>query len=210
MSRISLFLLVSLLNSCPQHQNGENFDPILIGGPCEGCEAVFEFGQKIPSSHDTLPGFESKGLPIKVSGTVYFLDGKTPAPNIILYLYHTNQAGVYPTKGTETGWERRHGYLRGWLKTDEKGHYSFVTRKPAPYPDRSNPAHIHLTLLEPDGKYYWVDSYLFAGDSLLSEEELSPEAPRGGSSGVLTLNQQDDIWTGTRNLILGKNIPGYP
>lgn len=189
----------------PKVQKGQ---PKLIGS-CEGCEAIFEYGQKELSAVDTLPGFHDPGMKIKISGTVYQNDGITPAPGVILYVYHTNQEGLYENKYNATNWERRHGYIRGWMKTGNDGRYIFYTLKPKAYPSRSEPAHIHLTLQEPDGKYYWLGSYYFAGDPLLSEEERSPDAPRGASPGILHLKNNGALWTGERDIVLGKNIPGY-
>ena len=181
---------------------------VLIG-TCEGCEAVFEFGDKVLTSVDTLPDFNDNGLKIKITGTVYQNDGKTPARNTILYVYHTNQNGIYENKFNATNWERRHGYIRGWIKTDDKGKYTFYTLKPGIYPERTTPAHIHITILEPDCKYYWLGSYHFKGDSLLTDKEINPQNPRGGSPGLLALKKEGDIWVGTRDIILGKNVPGY-
>jgi protocatechuate 3,4-dioxygenase, beta subunit len=39
---------------------------------------------------------------------------------------------VYTVKGDETGWGKRHGYLRGWMKTNEKGGHKFFTLMPNP------------------------------------------------------------------------------
>ena len=181
----------------------------LIGGPCEGCEAIFEYGERKIASVDTLPDFMDEGPRMKISGTVYNNDGKTPAVGVILYVYHTDQTGVYPTKGDEQGWARRHGYIRGWIITDTDGRYSFYTLKPASYPSRTASAHIHITVLEPDGKYYWLGSFLFAGDPLLSRRENLQESPRGGTSEILKLTKEGNLLVGKRDIILGRNIPGY-
>ncbi|HET9053772.1 MAG TPA: intradiol ring-cleavage dioxygenase, partial [Cyclobacteriaceae bacterium] len=90
-----------------------------VGGPCEGCEAIHEspipFDQ-LPRAV-TLPDFNDPGPKIEISGIVYQRDGMTPARDVVLYVYHTNQKGVYPSKGNEKGWAKRHGYIRGWVKT---------------------------------------------------------------------------------------------
>lgn len=70
-------------------------------------------------------------------------DGVTPASGVVIYLYHTDQTGHYPKKGDEKGWGSKHGYLRGWVKTDRKGFYKFVTLRHATYPGRDEPGHIH-------------------------------------------------------------------
>ena len=181
----------------------------LVGGPCEGCEAVFEWGDRQLSPVDTLPDFGEEGTRIKITGTIYQPDGKTPAEGVILYIYHANQQGLYANTLNEPGWARRHGSTRGWIRTGRDGRYAFYTLKPGIYPNHTTPAHIHPIILEPDGKYYWLGSCHFAGDPLLSDKEIHPRSPRGGGSGLLTLKMEGDLLVGTRDIILGKNVPGY-
>ena len=178
-------------------------------GTCEGCEAIFEYGDKKLSAVDTLIDFNNQGPKLKVSGIVYQNDGKTPAENVILYIYHTNQNGIYPKKGDERGWAKRHGYIRGWVKTDNKGKYTFYTLKPGTYPSRNEPAHIHITVLEPNGKYYWINSYYFSDDSLLTDKDKNNTSIRGGGANILNLKKENNLLIGNRDIILGKNIPGY-
>ena len=207
MQQMVFLLLTSiLLSTCSNAQI--KHEPELLGS-CEGCEAVFEYGDSMLFPVDTLPDFEKDGMRIKVSGTVYKSNGKTPARDVILYIYHTNQEGLYVPKENAKGWGKRHGYIRTWLKTDKNGYYAFYTLKPAPYPNRTDPAHIHYIILEPNGKYYWLGSCHFQGDSLLTENEIHPDQPRGGSSGLVDLKKEGTLMVGTRDIILGKNIPGY-
>lgn len=209
MKKLITILIVTIFgSSCGSSQNNNHPSSRLVGGPCEGCEAIFEYGHKKLTSVDTLPDFNNQGLKIKVMGTIYNENG-SPAKEVMLYIYHTNQNGIYATKGGENGWAKRHGYIRGWVKTDKNGRYAFYTLKPGLYPERSSPAHIHPIILEPNGKYYWIGSYYFKGDPLLTAKEISPKAPKGGSIGILTLIKQGDIMVGTRDIFLGKNISNY-
>ncbi len=180
----------------------------LVGGFCEGCEAVFEFGNRKLTAVDTLIDFDQPGPQMKLTGTVYESDGKTPAKDVVLYVYHTNQKGIYPKRGDESRWARRHGYIRGWIKTGSDGKYTFFTLKPGTYPTRSQASHVHVTVLEPNGKYYWIESFYFAGDPLLSKKDRQLSNARGGS-GVVQLKEKDGLLTGKRDIILGKNIPDY-
>lgn len=213
MTKIITIIVLSLSHclciNC-QNKNNTQIQYQLAGGTCEGCEAVFEYGDKKLTAIDTLPDFNLEGKKIKITGLVYQKDGKTPAKDVILYLYHTDSNGLYTPKSTDTGWAKRHGYIRGWVKTDQNGSYTFYTLLPGVYPDRSAPAHIHPTILEPNGTYYWVNSYHFSGDTLLTDNEANPKSPRGGSAGLITLQKQGNLSVGRRNFILGKNIPKYP
>ena len=200
-----LFCFASCVNSQDERESAVHHRLI---GTCEGCEAVFEYGGKKLAAIDTLPDFNEPGTKIKITGTVYKPDGKTPARDVILYIYHTNGKGIYPKRGGEKGWAKRHGYIRGWVKTGNDGKYTFYTLKPGIYPDWSSPAHIHPLILEPDEKYYWLDEYNFEGDTLIGEREINPPAPRG-SNGLLKLHKEGSLWVGYRDIILGKNVTGY-
>jgi protocatechuate 3,4-dioxygenase, beta subunit len=200
----SILLLLSLsVYACAQTPAKK------VGGACEGCEAIHESPiafANLPSSV-TLPDFKDAGPKIEISGIVYHRDGKTPAKDVVLYVYHTNQKGIYPTRGNEKGWAKRHGYLRGWVKTDANGFYQFYTTRPAAYPNRNAAEHIHITIKEPGKNEYYLDEYLFADDPLLPKT-LST-TPRGGD-GVLKLTKdKTGVWHAKRNLILGLNIPNY-
>lgn len=181
----------------------------LVGGACEGCEAVLEYPDQPLTPVDTLPDFNRSGPKLKLQGIVYQQDGKTPAADVVIYAYHTNQKGVYETQGNEKGWARIHGHIRGWTKTGADGRYTFYTLKPGIYPNRSEPAHVHLTVLEPNGKYYWLTSVYFSGDPLLSAKELQNNAPRGGGDIVLQPKQINGILVGQRDIILGQNVDRY-
>ncbi len=193
------------LTACSQQPATTN-TPYLIGGPCEGCEAVLEYGDQTLKAIDTMPNTDEEGLPLKITGTVFRSDGETPASGIVLYFYQTDHDGLYtPSKGA-TGWARKHGATRKWLKTDANGQYTLYTRKPGAYPSGTEPPHIHLTVLEPDGAYYWLPSYLFAGDDLRSEASHASSNPRGGYARLLQLEKKGDLWLGTRDIVLRANI----
>lgn len=198
-------VIIVLINSCYAQSNK-------VGGPCEGCEAIYE--NTVPFEQLTaftkLPGTTWDGKkPLGINGTVYKADGKTPAAGVILYIYHTDETGHYPTKGNEKGWAKRHGYLRGWMRTNEKGEYKFGTMRPAAYPGGTDPAHIHIIVKEPGLNEYYIDDFLFSDDPLLTEERKKKLANRGGS-GIVKLVDVGNMFKGERNIVLGKNIPDYP
>lgn len=116
-----------------------------------------------------MPEFQNNEPQLKITGTVLKNDGKTPAENVIIYIYHTNRHGIYETRGNETGWAKRHGFIRGWVKTGKDGKYTFYTFRPAAYPDGSEPEHIHTTVKESDKNEYYLDDYLFDDDPILTQ-----------------------------------------
>lgn len=206
-----LLTLSAFTQSCKgQIENSHSERVRVVGGGCEGCEGLYEYGSKLLNNVDTLPLFEVTEPKLKITGTVFKKDGKTPAPDVILYIYHTSREGIYETKGDETGWARRHGFIRGWIKTDQSGRYIFYTFRPGAYPDGSEPEHIHLTVKEPKTNAYYLDDFLFDDDPLLTEKERKKWMLRNrGGSGVVILQSTDSMLTVERDIILGLNIPDY-
>lgn len=196
-----LFILTLPILSCAQDKQ--------VGGSCEGCEALLEYGTKHLNAVDTLPDFNDKGPKLLVTGTIFNKDGKTPAKDVILYIYHTDQTGEYPTRGNESGWAKRHGYIRGWIKTGADGKYSFYTLRPAAYPGRQNPEHIHPTIKPPGYSPYWIDEYLFDDDPILTSRERNSQRGRGGKGIVKTTKNSSGMQVAKRDIILGLNVPGY-
>lgn len=122
------------------------------------------------------------GKPIKIAGTVYQADGKTPAGDTLIYFYHTDTEGIYGRRG-----QHRHGHFRGWLLTDKKGRYEFDTIMPASYPNSRNPAHIHMTVTDVDRKEDWIDSILFEGDPFITSSQR--RVGKGGFNPILSLGK---------------------
>jgi len=181
-----------------------------VGGGCEGCKGIYESPVPFEKLSELcwLPDWNGEGTKLGVNGVVYKPDG-TPAAGVIMYVYHTDQTGHYSTKGNETGWGKRHGYIRGWMKTNEKGEYKFMTLKPIAYPGRNIPAHIHVAIKEPGTNEYWIDDYVFDDDPLLTTAERKKQESRGGN-GIVVMEEKEGMLYGERDIYLGRNIPGYP
>lgn len=177
-------------------------------GPCEACELMFTGMPERLSWSTQIADAAEPGEALTISGTIYKPDGKTPAAGIILYVYHTDERGYYsPAKGQPSS--HRHGHLRGWMKTDAQGRYRFTTIRPGAYPSRRAAQHIHPILLEPSGRYYYIDEYLFDDDPLLTADERSRQEKRGESGIIHLIKNQQGVWEGTRDITLGSNVPGY-
>jgi protocatechuate 3,4-dioxygenase, beta subunit len=182
----------------------------IVGGGCDGCEIMFVGMPTNISSIDTSKGWTEKGQQLLVTGKVFKIDGKTPAPNVIIYYWQTDNNGYYsPTKEMDEK-AKRHGHIRGWVKTDVNGNYSIYTIKPAPYPNDNIPSHIHTAIKEPniDNEYY-IDDFIFDDDKLLTGEKRKALENRGGS-GILRVLISGSLQIAEHNIILGLNIPNYP
>jgi protocatechuate 3,4-dioxygenase, beta subunit len=180
-----------------------------VGGACDGCDLIYAgMPEQLDWQTKIHPAVEP-GEPMEISGIIYRMDGITPASNVILYVYHTDVMGYYSPADNQPEVSRRHGHLRGWMKTNASGQYQFTSIKPAPYPKRYDPAHIHPVIKEPNKKEYYIDEYRFEDDPLLSPDYRARAENRGGS-GIITLNKNDrGIWTGRRDIILGRKVPDY-
>ena len=66
------------------------------------------------TSVDTLPGYNMSDNKFVISGTVYKLDGKTPAPNVIMYFYQTDENGIYVKQGDEARLGKT-SWIYSWL-----------------------------------------------------------------------------------------------
>jgi protocatechuate 3,4-dioxygenase, beta subunit len=202
------FILLSCNSQTPSNNPTEKAG--IVGGPFENGEFLYIGMPKNINSIDTSAGWTQKGQKLLVTGTIYKLDGKTPAPNIILYYYHTDVHGVYANKQGLDSRVVRHGYIRGWVKSDTNGKYAIYTVRPASYPNTKFEAHIHPAIKEPNiSKEYYIDEFVFDDDKLLTDE-IRKRAENRGGSGILRVVKKGDLQIAEHNIILGLNIPNYP
>jgi protocatechuate 3,4-dioxygenase beta subunit len=185
----------------------------IVGGPCDGCEAVFVGQPQSLASRSRIAPANEAGEPMLITGRVLARDGK-PKTNVIVYAYHTDARGIYPAPAKSLGDAAadRHGRLRGWTLTDGEGRYTFETIRPASYPSRKIPAHVHMHVIERGCATYYLDDIVFTDDTLLtSAERAHHENPRGGSGVVTpTRDSASGAWKVVRDIRLGVNIPGHP
>lgn len=198
-----LFRCNNISSSVSGHQEKQ------VGVPCDGCEIFYVDMPKqlSPIVQINPPG--EPGEPLEMSGVIYHADQKTPAKDIILYVYHTNQKGYYEPSTDQNPESKRHGHLRGWMKTNADGAYKFKTIKPGVYPQRSPPAHIHPIIKEPGKSIYYIDEYVFKGEYKVDDAYKANEEKRGGSGIIELKKNSSGVWIGKRDLVLGLNIPQY-
>jgi protocatechuate 3,4-dioxygenase beta subunit len=118
------------------------------------------------------------GTPLIIHGRIFQRDGRTPAPDVVVFAYHTDATGRYDVASAGPhSWR-----LRGWAKTDAGGRFEFATIRPAPYPNRKVAAHVHISIDGPEVPRQ--DAGLcFEGDPLLTaaEREASEKAGMFGT-----------------------------
>lgn len=207
--------LVTCLLACSSHSGQQTANPsvssdtLVVGGGCETCEYMFIGMPSHIDAVDTSAGWEESGQRLLVRGRVLQKDGKTPAKGILLYYWQTDHEGLYSYRDNMPPGTRRHGHIRGWIRTDSEGRYSLYTNRPAPYPRSSIPAHIHMVVKEAGMSEYYVDEFEFDDDKFLTGAERKKRGARGGS-GILRPEKVNGVQVAERNIILGLNIPGHP
>jgi protocatechuate 3,4-dioxygenase, beta subunit len=197
--------LTIALGGCAQNQTLRKTQ---LGGACEDCQLMFDGMPATIETTTTLIDDTEPGDPLIIRGVIYKSDRKTPASDVILYVYQTDNKGLY-SKGKNQTQAVRHGHIRGWVKTNAKGEYEIKTIRPASYPNSNNPQHIHPIICEPTKGYYWIDEYQFEDDPLLTTAARAQVSNRGGSGIIKLTKDKDGVWQGRRDITLGLNVLNY-
>jgi protocatechuate 3,4-dioxygenase beta subunit len=196
---------------CGQTQsNAPSSKDKAVGGPCDGCDMMYE-GMPAPekiSNTVSIAGENEPGERMTLQGMMYRKDGKTPAANVILYLYHTDAKGLYSRTDTQTD-GLRHGHLRGWVKTDAQGRFTIHSIRPAAYPGRTIPEHIHILVKEPGLTRYWIDEVWFADDTIITPKMKAAAEKRGGDLLIPLVKNAQGQWEGRLVITAGLHVPGY-
>jgi len=125
------------------------------------------------------------GTPLVISGTVYAQDGVTPVAGIIVYGYHTDKDGYYTPAHSFQQVPR----LRGWAKTDANGHFEFRTIRPAPYPNRSIPAHVHWKVWGAGYPLQGPEELQFSDDPFVTDALRRQSAARGRFANIVMITR---------------------
>jgi protocatechuate 3,4-dioxygenase beta subunit len=135
-----------------------------------------------PPWRTTIAPADELGERIVISGQVFAPDGAQPVAGIMVYAYHTDADGHYARNGAI-----RPPRLQGWAKTDAQGRFEFRTIRPAPYPGRSIPAHVHFILWGAGYPRQWTEELRFQGDPFLTLEMLAASSSAGKFATVCPL-----------------------
>lgn len=182
----------------------------VVGLPCEDCEVPLIGMPEALAASARLAPADEPGQRLHLAGRVTDAQGR-PRPGVIVYAHQTNQQGVYPGERTDQDpGARRHGRLRAWVATDAGGRYAFSTIRPGSYPGTRMPQHIHLYVIERGCALYYIDDVLFRDDPYLTPAVARRAAQGRGGPGIVTPERIADGWEATRDIVLGRGIPGYP
>jgi protocatechuate 3,4-dioxygenase beta subunit len=128
------------------------------------------------------------GTPLVIDGRVFQRDGRSPAPGITVFAYHTDARGLYDVRSSGAhSWR-----LKGWALTDGDGRFEFTTIRPAPYPGRKVAAHVHVYLEGPELPRR-SSEILFEGDPLITREERDASARAGRFGSVRPVVERDGV-----------------
>ena len=138
------------------------------------------------------------GTRLVIHGRVFRSDGRTPAPDIVVFAYHTDATGRYdsPAAGPHS-WR-----LRGWVRTDGNGRFGFTTIRPAPYPNRHAAAHVHFSMEGP-GVPRQSAGLLFEDDPLITDADRLESTRAGRFGTVRTVETRDGVQHVTLEIRIG-------
>jgi protocatechuate 3,4-dioxygenase beta subunit len=156
------------------------------GGPVYPNDTDVGGGAREAPWRTTIADKTEPGERLILTGTVFGRDDGKPRQGVTVYAYHTDAKGLY---GRKSGGRPR---LVGWARTNAEGKYEFDTIKPAPYPMRRNPAHIHMTIAIPGKVEWWIPELRFSDDSLVDRRDVEREAARGPFGSVRPIEVQAD------------------
>lgn len=207
------FALISCQTSAPKPDNASgqlSAQSAPVGGGCETCELMYAGMPAEINSVDTSAGWYEEGRKLIIHGKVFKIDGVSPASDVVLYYWQTDNTGRYTPDENTNSSDMRHGHIRGWVKTNSQGEYTLYTIRPAAYPDGGEPEHIHFLVREPDiANEYYIDDMVFADDPILEKSMNRRRFNNRGGSGIVAVKKEGNVQIATHKIILGLNIPGY-
>jgi protocatechuate 3,4-dioxygenase, beta subunit len=165
----------------------------------EDGEHSLEWDERTLAPRTRIAPRDEPGEPFTFTGRVLSADRGEPAAGVVIQAYHTDRTGIYPWGG-----EPRRITMRAWTRTGADGRYTFDTIKPGIYPSRIDPAHVHMTVIEPGRRPYYIDNIVFEGEFGVTSEYRAKQELRGGS-GIVRLRRENGILQATRDIRLERH-----
>jgi catechol 1,2-dioxygenase len=165
---------------------------------CEATEPDFKGPMYTPGAprRSLIAGVAEPGERLRVRGTVYGPDCRTPLPKALLDVWQADAKGNYHGAGESYR-------LRGQVLANDHGEYEFYTIKPGSYGDSSGmrPAHIHLTISSPGHAPLTTQLY-FQGDPYLGHDMCGPDCHSDDPHRINELAPQAMALLGTFDVVL--------
>jgi catechol 1,2-dioxygenase len=161
---------------------------------CTPTESDFRGPMYAPGAprRTVLAGPSEPGERLRIRGTVFGPDCKTPLPKTLLDVWQADAKGDYHDEGEQYR-------LRGQILTDAGGGYELDTVRPGGYGGR--PAHIHLTVSAPGHEPLTTQLY-FKGDPVLDHDACGGACNSDDPHRILELRRQGGGLAGTFDVVL--------
>ena len=124
------------------------------------------------------------GTELKINGTVYGVDCKTPLNNARIEIWHANDSGDYDNSTNDFE-------FRGTVNSDSNGKYNFTTIVPGSYLNGSTyrPSHIHFKITA-SGHKQLVTQLYFQGDPNIDSDPWASDEE--AEERIITLSEDSN------------------
>ncbi|MEM5567133.1 hypothetical protein WNY78_18595 [Psychroserpens sp. AS72] len=163
---------------------------------------IYDYNAQQLSATDSIPDFETKQQPLKITGTIYKSDGVTPAEGIILYIEQADEDGDFDLRKNN---DKRYAHHRGWIKTDANGRYTFYTFVPGNDRRYNQLSQLFPAIKEPSKPAYDIASFYFDSDPMLTKLCRKKIAKKGDPTRILKPTKQDNMLVVEKNIVLTSN-----
>jgi protocatechuate 3,4-dioxygenase beta subunit len=164
---------------------------------------IYDYSELTLNNTDTIPDFDLKPNKLKITGTIFEKDGKTPAKDVILYICQPDEDGNYELKKDSN--RNRYIHHRAWIKTDADGRYTFYTFMPGKNRYVKELKQIQRIIKVPGQPEQEINAFFFNDDPLIADLTLECRAQVVQS--ILKLEKQGNMFFATRDIKLDKKIP---
>jgi catechol 1,2-dioxygenase len=141
-----------------------------------------------------IAGPKEPGERLRIKGTVFGPDCRTPLPRTLLDVWQADADGEYH-------WKDEDWRLRGQILTNARGEYELETIKPGGYGGR--PAHIHVTISAPGHAPLTTQLY-FKGDPRLDHDLCGAACNTDDPHRIVELAKVAGESVGTFDVVLKK------
>lgn len=141
---------------------------------------------------------DEAGARLLLTGRVVDARGR-PIAGAAVTVYNADAAGLYNPANSPTRVPR----IRGVVQSDEQGRFQVLTVKPGAYPDKSEPAHVHIEALS-SGYRVGYRAIWFEGDPLITPEKRAA-LPRDGETVIVRAESVEGLMVVAAEVVLSEN-----